>query len=66
MSNEISLFSLLVPSLLPAFLGCGATFWIADRLIARTGLYQRIWHPALFRVSLFVCLFSGVGLLFGS
>ncbi|MGU7782769.1 DUF1656 domain-containing protein [Burkholderia sp. PU8-34] len=63
MFTEFPLFSLLVPSLLPAFLGCSAAFWIADRLIARTGLYLRVWHPALFRVSLFVCLFSGVGLL---
>ncbi|PCE32366.1 DUF1656 domain-containing protein [Burkholderia ubonensis] len=64
MFAEMSFVSLLFPGLLPAFVGCGVAFWIADRWIARAGLYRRVWHPALFRVSLFVCVFCAIGLLF--
>ncbi|RQT55202.1 DUF1656 domain-containing protein [Burkholderia cepacia] len=63
MFAEVSFVSLLVPGLLPVFIGCGVAFWIVDRTIARAGLYRHVWHPALFRVSVFVCLFSGTGLL---
>ncbi|CAB3802966.1 Protein AaeX [Paraburkholderia ultramafica] len=65
MFTELSFISLLVPSLLPIFVGCCIAYWIADRLLGRTGLYRHVWHPALFRVSLFVSLFSGIGLLLG-
>ncbi len=63
MPREIALFSVLMPSLLPVFLACAALYWMLDRLLVRTGLYRRVWHPSLFRVALFVCIFSGVGLL---
>lgn len=63
MPREIALFSVLMPSLLPVFLGCMVLYGVLDRLLARFGLYRRVWHPALFRASLFVCIFSGIGLL---
>lgn len=63
MFAEVSFVSLLVPGLLLTFIGCGVAFWIVDRAIARSGLYRHVWHPALFRVSVFVCLFCGTGLL---
>ncbi|MBZ5794751.1 DUF1656 domain-containing protein [Burkholderia contaminans] len=63
MFAEFPIASLLVPGVLPAFLGCGVAFWIVDRMLARAGLYRHVWHPALFRVSAFVCLFCGAGLL---
>ncbi|MBU9164205.1 MULTISPECIES: DUF1656 domain-containing protein [Burkholderia] len=64
MFAEIPFVSLLVPGLLPAFVSCAIAFWIVDRVLARAGLYRRVWHPALFRVSAFVCVFCGVALLF--
>ncbi|MBU9589654.1 DUF1656 domain-containing protein [Burkholderia multivorans] len=64
MFAEVSFASLLIPGLLPTFIGCGVAFWIIDRAIARSGLYQHVWHPALFRVSMFMCLFCCTGLLF--
>ncbi len=63
MPREIALFSVLMPSLLPVFLACGVLYWIFDHLLARAGMYRLVWHPALFRVALFACLFSGIGLL---
>jgi hypothetical protein len=31
-----------------------------SKLIARAGLYRRIWHPALFDFALYVCLLSSL------
>jgi hypothetical protein len=33
---------------------------IASKLIARAGLYRRIWHPALFDVALYICLVASL------
>lgn len=66
MPREIDVLSLLVPSLLPLFLGCAMVYWIVDRALARMGLFRQVWHPALFRASLFVRVFSGVSLLLGT
>lgn len=65
MLTDMSLLSLRVPGLLIAFLGYGVVFWVIDGMLARTGLYRSVWHPALLRVSLFVGLFSGAALLLG-
>lgn len=63
MPREIALFSVLMPTLLPVFLGCIVMYGIVDRLFAYIGLYRRVWHPALFRAALFACIFSGLGLM---
>jgi hypothetical protein len=31
--------------------------WLLDMLFARLGVYRYVWHPALFKLSVFVCLF---------
>jgi protein AaeX len=64
MPREIAIFSLLVPSLLPVLLGCVLVFIPLDLLISRLGAYRFVWHPALFRASLFAVLFCIAGLLF--
>ncbi|WP_322062404.1 DUF1656 domain-containing protein [Paraburkholderia sp. J63] len=66
MPREISFFSLLIPGLLPIFAGSVITYWLIDRGLAAVGLYRHVWHPALFRAAMFVCLFSGVALLLGT
>jgi len=56
MKNDIDLFGILVPALLlwaPAiYLVCA----LLRPLLARSGLYRLVWHPALFDLALFVCL----------
>lgn len=63
MPREIDVFGLLMPSLLPLFVLCLLAQWSIDTLLARTGVYNHVWHPALLRLSLFVCLFGVLGLL---
>ncbi|MCA1322546.1 DUF1656 domain-containing protein [Herbaspirillum sp. alder98] len=62
MPREISFFDAYIPTLLLLVLVAGALALVADRLLVRIGLYSLVWHPALFRVSLFVCLAALLGL----
>ncbi len=62
MPREIILFGAQLPVLVPLFLGAGFGMLLLDRLFAIVGLYGLVWHPALFRVALFVCLFALMGL----
>lgn len=62
MPREIALFDALVPTLLFAFIAAGAGALLLDLTFTRYDLYRHIWYPALFRVSLFACLFAACGL----
>ncbi len=62
MPPEMALFSIYVPSLLPLLLVFSAAYWLLDGLLARWGLYARVWHPSLFRLSLFVIFYALLGL----
>jgi hypothetical protein len=61
--REIAIQGVLVPGLLPIFLGCLLLMVLVDLLIGRYGLYRYVWHPPLFRLALFACLFGLAGLL---
>ena len=63
MPREIAIYGVLVPGLLPVFLGCLLLMVLVDVLIGRYGLYRYVWHPPLFRLALFACLFGLAGLL---
>ena len=63
MPREIELAGFYMPSLLPLFVAAAAVLWLLDSLLGRFGVYSRVWHPPLFRLSLFVCLFGAPALL---
>lgn len=63
MPHEISFRGVLVPGLLAVFIGCLLLMVLLDLLVGRLGLYRHVWHPSLFRLALFVCLFGAAGLL---
>jgi len=58
MPREISIDGMFMPSLLPVFVAIALLYWLIDTLLGRFGFYSHVWHPALFRLSLFVCLFG--------
>ena len=62
MPVEIVLFGAVVPTLLPIFALTVILYLVADKLTSRWDLDRWVWHPALFRLALFVCLFSLLGL----
>lgn len=63
MPTELAFMEILMPTLLPVFIVAAALYWLFDSLLARCGIYRCVWHPALFRVALFVCLFGSLGLV---
>ena len=63
MPREIALLDALVPNLLPAFLLSALVFGALDKVLAWWGLYRFVWHPPLFRLSCFICIFGVGGLL---
>lgn len=63
MPREIALLDALVPTLLLAFLAAASGSLALDWLFARYGIYRHLWYPALFRLSIFTCLFTAGGLL---
>ena len=64
MPREIELLGFYMPTLLPMFVLAFAAQWVIDSVLARLGFYAHVWHPSLFRFSLFVCLFGAMGLAF--
>lgn len=60
--REFSVAGVYIPSLMVVFALCVAVTWLLDQGIARLGAYRFIWHPPLFRVSLFTCVLTVAGL----
>ena len=63
MPREIALGGTLVPSLLLLFIAMLAVFWALDGVAGRYQLYRYVWHPSLFRIAVFLVLFSSIALL---
>lgn len=60
MMGELSVYGLYLPWLMPLALGALGLLWGVRRLLAATGLYRHIWHPALFDIALYVLLLYGL------
>ncbi|MEO7064562.1 MAG: DUF1656 domain-containing protein [Dokdonella sp.] len=63
MPREIALFDALLPTLFLVFLASLLLQAAIDWLVGRFGFYRNVWHPPLFRLAVFVCVFCGLGLL---
>lgn len=60
MIGEVSLYGLYVPPLLLLTLPAMALSRVLNRVLARTGFYRLVWHPALFDFSLFVIVLGSL------
>lgn len=58
MPREIALGDALVPGLLVLFVVSLLVLWALDAVAGRFGLYRLVWHPSLFRLAVFVCVFG--------
>jgi len=66
MPREMEVAGVLFPSLLVAFLVAALLYLLLDWVLARSGLYHRVWHVHLFRLALFSIIFGALGsLLYG-
>jgi len=62
MPHDITLLGAYVPVLLALFFAGIVLSWVLDRILGYIGWYRLVWHPSLFRVRLFVCIFGALGL----
>lgn len=60
----IVIFGLSFPPIFVEIVVSLIVFWLVRRLIMTTGLYDMVWHPALFNTALYCCLFYLVSRLF--
>ncbi len=60
--REIAFHGVYMPTLTLLFIATALACWALNRVLAAAGLYRFAWHPVLFRVSLFACLFGGLSL----
>ncbi|HEX2769819.1 MAG TPA: DUF1656 domain-containing protein [Geobacteraceae bacterium] len=63
MPREIALLDALVPSIFLVFLVSVVLEVALDKVLGRYGVYRYVWHPPLFRISCFVCIFGMCALL---
>ncbi len=63
MPRELPLFDALFPTLFLVFLLSMVLQCVLELIFSRLGLYRHVWHPPLFRLSVFACVFGGLGLL---
>ena len=59
---EISIGGVYAPGLLILAIAVFVLFWILDGIAGNIGLYRHAWHPPLFRLALYVCVFGLLGL----
>ena len=62
MPGEIAFHGLYMPTMTLLFVLAAGLAWAFDRLFASLDVYRFFWHPALLRLSLFVCLFGAMAL----
>ncbi|KAA8718978.1 DUF1656 domain-containing protein [Pseudomonas cannabina] len=62
MPREIAFHGVYLPTLTLMFLIAVVLAWALDRLLTGFDLYRYFWHPALLRMSLFMCLFGALAL----
>ena len=63
MIGQISVYGLYLPWLMVLALGALVALWAVRRLLAATGVYRWVWHPALFDLALYVLMLYGLSLI---
>ena len=61
--NEINLFGLYVAPITVIMAAAWVVYLVVRRIGDRFGLAQRIWHPALFELALYVIIVSSIVLV---
>ncbi len=64
MTDEVCIFGVLVPSILPYAIIAYATVVALSRILGAIGAYRYVWHRALFNLAMFVCVLGASVFLF--
>ena len=63
--TEINLFGVYIAPISVMFVAAWILTLALRRAVARFGLLNHVWHPALFALSIFVMILSGIILVIG-
>lgn len=58
MPLDITLLGIQMPTLLLIFVASAILQILLDRMMSDFGIYTHVWHPGLFRTSIFICIFT--------
>jgi hypothetical protein len=58
MNLVVTLFGNEMPTLVVIFVIAMVIQIMLNRIFADLGVYNYVWHPGLFRVAIFVCIFA--------
>lgn len=64
MPYEIAIGGVYFPALLFIFLLSVAIHWVLSYFLEKLGIFTYVWHPPLFQLALFICLFAGTALAY--
>lgn len=56
MSPDINLYGVFVPTFFALLLTSYGLFRVTHRVLAASGVYRHVWHPALFDIALYFAL----------
>ncbi|KXW56236.1 DUF1656 domain-containing protein [Ferrovum sp. PN-J185] len=62
-NQDMIIFGAQLPTLVPVFVVTLVVMWLLDKQFVNREIYNRVWHPALFRTSLFIVIFTLMALL---
>ncbi|MFA4913401.1 MAG: DUF1656 domain-containing protein [Comamonadaceae bacterium] len=62
MIGEFNLYGVYLPWLLVMAVMALAIGWAVRKVLAACGVYQVVWHPALFDLALFILILYGLNL----
>ena len=62
MPREIAFHGIYMPTVSLMVLIAAVVAWAFDRTLSGFDVYRFFWHPALLRLSLFVCIFGAMAL----
>ena len=62
MISEVNLFGVYVSPIVVDALVAIPLFVVLRWLLGKAGILSRVWHPALFQMSLYVCVVCVIGL----
>lgn len=58
--REVDIYGVLLPGLLVVALGGLCMAFLFRRVLYRLGVSQRVWHPELFNIAVFILVFAAL------
>ncbi|MEX2696137.1 DUF1656 domain-containing protein [Rhizobium mongolense] len=58
--RDVDIYGVLLPGVLVVALGGLCMAFLFRRVLSRLGVSQRVWHPELFNIAVFILVFAAL------